>query len=106
MFNVEDIIKVTAYFTKIHHTKGRLRVRVDPKVRDEIKDFSDMQSIVDKIDGIKRVKINKIVASVTIEYDPIVFEYELWEDLLAQQNLEHILERINRLSKADYLRRL
>ncbi len=101
MITGEDIIKISSFFTKIHHTRGRLRVRVKPKITEEVKNITlnDIKEIPKKIDGIKKIKINKLVASITIEYDPHIFCESIWEDLLKQKNLEEITVLINNLSK-------
>jgi len=103
MVTVENIIKISSYLTKIHHIKGRIRVRVNPKIKDEAQDngvtLEDIQSLPEKIEGIQSIKINKIVGSITVMYDNEVFPYELWEDLLAQKNLEKISEILNSLAK-------
>lgn len=97
----EKIIQIISYFTIIHHVKGRLRVRVNPKIRELQGDVSldDIQSLAQKIEGIKKIKINKVVASVTIEYDSEIFPMQLWEDLVAQRNIEKLTEKINKLYK-------
>jgi hypothetical protein len=97
----EKIIEITSYFTIIHHIKGRLRVRVNPKIReleDDVK-MSDIEGLAHKIEGIKKIKINKVVASVTIEYDSEIFPMQLWEDLVAQRNIEELTQKINKLYK-------
>lgn len=101
MFEVSDIVKVSKYFSKIHHIDGRLRVRVNPAIKDEIEGVSlkDIESISSKIAGIEQIKVNRVIASITIKYDSSIFSYQIWEDLLNQRNLEEILKEINRLSK-------
>jgi hypothetical protein len=103
MVTVENIIKISSYLTKIHHIKGRIRVRVSPKIKEESQQsgitLEDIQSLPQKIDGIKSIKINKIVGSITVMYENTIFPYELWEDLLAQQNLEQISGILNSLEK-------
>ena len=103
MITVENIIKIASYLKKIHHTKGRIRVRVSPKIKDESKSsgitIEDIESLPTKIKGIKTIKINKIVGSITVTYDNDIFPYEIWEDLLAQRNLENILKILTKLEK-------
>ena len=97
----EKIVEIVSYFKPIHHIPGRLRVRVNP----EIKEFSkgikveDVESMVRNIRGIKGVKINKAIASITITYDPVIFPKQMWEDLIEQKNLEEITQKINALYK-------
>ena len=101
MINTEDIINIAGYFTIIHHVKGRLRVRVNPKITKESNSISlqDIEDLPKKIIGIKSIKINKIVASVTISYDPSIFPSSVWEDLVKGENQEEITELINKLAK-------
>lgn len=101
MITVDKIIEISSYLTLIHHTKGRIRVRVNPKIKEQSENITlqDIEHIPQKIDGIKKVKINKIVGSITIEYDNTVFPDYLWKNLLNQENIEEIAEILNRLSK-------
>lgn len=101
MIKSDDIINIAKYFTIIAHTPGRLRVRVNPKIQSESGDVTleDIESIPEKINGIQSIKIKKIIASVTIIYDPDIFAPKLWEDLIANRNLEEITFLINDLAK-------
>ncbi len=101
MIQTEDIIKIASYFSIIAHTPGRLRVRVNPKIKNESSNISilDIENLPKKIKGIKDIKINKIIASVTITYDATIFKPEIWEDLIHKRNLEEITEIINNLAK-------
>ncbi|MBD3831106.1 MAG: hypothetical protein IE890_11575, partial [Arcobacter sp.] len=42
---------------------------------------------------------NKIIASVTITYDPNIFKPKLWEDLVKNENLDELSILINKLAK-------
>lgn len=101
MISTEDIIKIVDYFSIIAHSPGRLRVRVNPKIQNESGNItiSDIESLPNKINGIKDIKIKKIIASVTITYDPSIFEPRLWEDLIAHRNLDEVTKLINNLAK-------
>ncbi len=101
MIKSDDIINIAKYFTIIAHTPGRLRVRVNPKIQSEGGDISleDIESIPQKINGIQSIKIKKIIASVTITYDPNIFEPKLWEDLVENRNIEELTKLINNLAK-------
>lgn len=101
MITTEDIIKIASYFTIIAHTPGRLRVRVNPKIKNEGGNItlSDIENLPSKIDGIKEIKIKKIIASVTITYDANIFKPSLWDDLIASRNLEEVSSIINKLAK-------
>lgn len=101
MISTDEIINITKFFSIIAHTPGRLRVRVNPKIKDSGGNISlsDIENLPKKIDGIINIKINKIIASVTITYNPKVFEPKVWEDLVNQENLDEISILINTLAK-------
>jgi len=101
LIKTEDIIKIANFFTIIAHAPGRLRVRVNPKIKNEGGNISlkDIENLPNKIDGIKDIKIKKIIASVTITYDPNIFRPALWEDLIAHRNLDEVSLLINKLAK-------
>ncbi|CAM3540026.1 hypothetical protein [Arcobacter aquimarinus] len=101
MISTEDIIKIASFFSIIAHTPGRLRVRVNPKIKDSGGNITiaDIENLPNKIEGIISIKINKIIASVTIMYDPKIFSPKLWEDLIKNQNIEELTQLINKLAK-------
>ncbi len=101
MISTEQIVNIASYFTVIAHSPGRLRVRVNPKIKEEGGSITleDIESLPQKIEGINKIKIKKIIASVTIEYDPKVFSPSLWEDLINQRNLDEVTTLINDLAK-------
>ncbi|AXX87923.1 hypothetical protein AMRN_2211 [Malaciobacter marinus] len=101
MIKTEDIIKIASYFTIVAHSPGRLRVRVNPKIKNENSNISieDIEQIPNKIKGIKNIKVNKVIASVTITYDANIFKPEVWEDLINKRNLDEITKIINNLAK-------
>ncbi len=102
MIDSKKLIELSSYFSLIHQTKGRIRVRVSPKIKElDTNDVSlkDIESLSQKINGIKNIKINKIVGSITIEYDSAVFPDHLWIDLIEQRNLDELVLILNKLYK-------
>ncbi len=101
MIKSEEIIKIASYFSIIAHSPGRLRVRVNPAIVKSSGNITltDIETLPNKIQGIKDIKINKIIASVTITYDQYTFRPKLWEDLIKQENISEITELINNLAK-------
>ena len=101
MISTDEIINIAKFFSIIAHTPGRLRARVDSKIKDSGGNISlsDIENLPNKIDGIINIKINKIIASVTITYNPKIFEPKIWEDLVNQKNLDEISILINNLTK-------
>ncbi|MDY0052062.1 MAG: hypothetical protein RBR65_05910 [Aliarcobacter sp.] len=101
MISTDEIINIARFFSIIAHTPGRLRVRVNPKITQSSGNISlsDIENLPNKIDGIINIKINKIIASVTITYNPQVFKPKIWEDLVKNENLDEISILINNLAK-------
>ncbi|AFL68891.1 HMA2 domain-containing protein [Sulfurospirillum barnesii] len=97
----EKLVELGRYFSIIHHIKGRIRLRVNPKIKchGESVSLQDIEALPQKIEGIKSIKINKIVGSLTIEYDAHIFPDHLWKDLVHGENLEELVSMITRLSK-------
>lgn len=101
MISTEEIINTAKYFTIIAHTPGRIRVRVNPKIKDSAENITleDIENLPNKINGITHIKINKIIASVTIMYDPTIFKPKIWDELVKHENLDEITDLINNLAK-------
>lgn len=101
MISTDEIINIARFFSIIAHTPGRLRVRVNPKITQSSGNISlsDIENLPNKIDGIINIKINKIIASVTITYNPQIFKPKIWEDLVKNENLDEISILINNLAK-------
>lgn len=101
MIETNDIVKIASYFTIIAHTPGRIRLRVNPKIKNEASNISlsDIETLPEKLNGITSIKINKIIASVTIIYNPDIFKPKLWEDLVKNENLQELTELINELAR-------
>lgn len=101
MIDTQEIINIASFFSIIAHTPGRLRVRVNPKIVNSGGNITiaDIENLPNKIDGIISIKINKIIASVTIMYEPNIFKPKLWEDLVKNENIEELSILINKLAK-------
>ena len=97
----QTLAQVASYFSMIAHTNARLRVRVSPKIKElsSSVNLASLDDMIAQINGIKNVKFNKIIGSVTIEYDHEIFPKNLWEDLLKGQNLEEISAKVNEVAR-------
>lgn len=99
MIQTQDILKISSYFSKIHHTPGRLRVKIDKTILNEVQNISleDITTLPQQIEGLKEIKVNKIMATATILYDKSIFKPELWENLISGENLDEAVELLNNL---------
>ncbi len=78
----------------IHYVPGRIRLRFSKSSIPLIKQFSKMDSFkeisveqfIDSLSGIDNVKVNKLVGSATIQYDPEKWNKSMWEHLCAGQS--------------------
>lgn len=79
------LIESAPFFSIIHHSPGRLRVKIDRRIADAGIKMTpgDIESLQKQIEGIKQVKINKIMGTATILYDPQKLPPEVWTALLA-----------------------
>lgn len=100
--SADDLVRIISYCSLIHHTNGRLRVRINKSVQNEIKnlnlsddDLQNLQNLLKNIEGLKSAKLNKIVASLTIEYDDKIFAKSFWDDMLNGKNLDFAVNKIN-----------
>lgn len=86
------IATLIKYVNKIHHTDGRLRLRVNSGIKDEIKDlnFSNLKQTIYNISGISEIKFNQMVGSLTIFYDNTKINMQDWEKLLLLSNKDDI----------------
>jgi hypothetical protein len=102
MINAEKLVELAQYFTIIHHIKGRIRIRVSSKIKEQQNStvtLRDIENLPQTIDGINKIKINKIVGSITVEYDHEIFKKELWDNLVEGKNLDEVTQIINNLYK-------
>ena len=81
----DALIKMVPYFTTIHHTPGRLRVKIDAGIRAENPgiSFDAVAGLQGRLEGLEQIRLNKVMATVTILYDPKRLPPEAWDALLA-----------------------
>ena len=74
---------------------------MNPKIKEhgEHVSIKDIEALPQKIQGIKSIKINKIVGSLTVEYDAVIFPPHLWDNLVQGKELDEIAQILNTLSK-------
>lgn len=97
----QKLAEVIKFFSLIHHTPGRLRLRVSPQIK-AYKDEFDLENLdknIKNIEGINRVKFNQMIGSVTIEYDKNIFSKDIWDNLLQGNSPELITSQLKQLTR-------
>lgn len=93
----KDLEILSDYFSIVHHTKGRIRLRASLKLKEVAKTTNpqELLKLLEKIPCILSIKFNALIGSLTIHYDSNIIEPKLWEDCLKGESLEQIAEIIN-----------
>lgn len=104
-FSKDDIEKFAEFFHLIHHSAGRIRLRASAKLKSALEsaDKNELSRLLDSAKAlpmVKNIKINKLIGSVTIEYDDKAFEPSLWEIWLSGKNAVFVYERIQNIIRA------
>ncbi len=96
MITKEKVIKLASYLSIVHHSKGRIRLRVSPSILSEASELdpSLLSNMQEQVDGIIEVKLNKLIGSVTIKYDPNVLSPDIFERLVNKDIDDELLSKI------------
>lgn len=96
--NSDVLSSIAPYLSKLSHTPGRVRVRINPAIKSLNIPLNSIDSAVLNYAGILDVKINKIIASVTITYDPALIAPEFWDSLISGDNPQMVAKTIAHIS--------
>ncbi|MDR1976762.1 MAG: hypothetical protein LBQ18_07190 [Campylobacteraceae bacterium] len=97
-----QVLQLSNYLSIIHHTKGRIRVSISPKIRELKEEFEKLsinkaKESLNKIEGIKDFKFIALLGTVTIIYDGGIFSAQMLEDFINGQNTQEVTTFINTL---------
>lgn len=104
-FTEDEVRRFASFFHLIHHSPGRIRLRVSKELKNALDEVGENKllewfDVIENLPMVKDIKINKIVGSVTIEYDSKSFEPSLWELWLSQKESRAVYERLQEMIKA------
>ena len=95
-----DLELLGDYFSIIHHTPGRIRLRASLKLKNAAQNSDinpkDLMDKLSQLPLIKEIKFNKLIGSLTLHYDKDMLEPSLWEDAINGCNLDKIAMIINK----------
>lgn len=79
-----DLLALSDFLQVVHHVPGRLRVRVSKAVLRHASGLSlaDIRKMIDKIEGVRSLKVSPATLSAVIEYDHHVIAPPLWHSLI------------------------
>lgn len=103
--DLASLLGLRRHLSIVHHLPGRIRLRLGPSLWGNASQFDQgrFQGLLDRLEGIRDVRVNKAVATVIIEYDPQRVPPGDWETLVrgdaaaAGDVLKHWLARYGRL---------
>lgn len=107
MITKDFLVSVLSHCSIIHHTHGRLRLRVSSKIKDELKkvenlkniNFDKLNEILKEIKGIKNFKFNKMIGSITIEYDKNEYSKDFWSEIIEDKKIDDFISKLNEKAK-------
>ncbi|WP_236845823.1 HMA2 domain-containing protein [Campylobacter lanienae] len=98
-----DLELLGDYFSIIHHTPGRIRLRASLKLKNAAQNSDinpkDLMDKLSQLPLIKEIKFNKLIGSLTISYDSKLLEPSLFEDAANGRNLDKVASVINEILK-------
>ncbi|MDR0761690.1 MAG: hypothetical protein LBF13_01425 [Campylobacteraceae bacterium] len=102
----EQVLQISKYLSILHHTKGRIRIRISPKIKEMQKEFEKLDISIEKakelpkkIKGIKEFKLIALLGTITILYDDALFPASILEDFVEGKNSEQVTAFINKIAK-------
>ena len=75
----------------VHHIPGRIRLRLamddlsslNASLSSLLEQAGDFKKVLDRLPGIRSVRVNALARSCTVEYDPALIPLPAWTDFLA-----------------------
>jgi hypothetical protein len=82
--DLSGLLELRRHLSIVHHLPGRIRLRLGPALWGHAARFDRdlFQDMLEGLEGIRDLRVNKAVASVVIEYDPAHVPPEDWETLV------------------------
>lgn len=87
---LQSLLPLRAHLSVVHHVPGRLRLRLGSGILalSGSADPKRFAALLEKVEGIRNVRINPAAASVVVQYDAQRLPPELWQTLLEGSDTE------------------
>lgn len=91
--DLDKFLALRRHLKIAHHIPGRVRLRAGPSVFKELAsiDHSVVDRMLQAIDGIEDVRINKVAGSVVVVYAPDTVEPDHWHTLIDGEDADALL---------------
>ncbi|MCU0589680.1 MAG: hypothetical protein MUF52_16215 [Syntrophobacteraceae bacterium] len=79
---IADLLLLAPHTEIVHHIPGRIRLRLG-KSGLGVLARTDVETLLRHVPGIRSLRVNRLVGSLTLEYDESRLPHGLWERLAA-----------------------
>lgn len=93
---IADLLLLAPHTEIVHHIPGRIRLRLRRSGLDVIAK-TDVANLMQNIPGILKLRVNPVVGSLTLEYDPKRLSHSLWEKLGALGTRPDLKQQVEEL---------
>lgn len=82
--DVPALLELRHHLSIVHHVPGRIRLRFGSALWGHAAgvDRARLRTLLDGLEGIQEVRLNSVVASVVVQYDPGSIAPQEWETLV------------------------
>jgi hypothetical protein len=93
---IADLLLLAPHTEIVHHIPGRIRLRLKRSGLEVISRI-DVEALMHSVPGIRNLRINPLVGSLTLEYDQKRLPYSLWERLGALHTRPELRDQVEAL---------
>lgn len=93
---IADLLRIAPHTEIVHHIPGRIRLRLKPSGLGVIGTI-DVESLMRNVPGIRSLRVNPVVGSLTLEYDQSRLSHGLWEKLGALHSRPELKDQVEAL---------
>ena len=88
--DISALLALRRHLSIVHHLPGRIRLRFGPALWSPATrmERDQFERLVDGLEGIRDVRVNKALATAIIEYDPRLVPSADWETLVRGDTAE------------------
>ncbi len=93
---IADLLLLAPHTEIVHHIPGRIRLRLKRSGLEVISRV-DVEALMRSIPGIRNLRVNPVVGSLTVGYDENKLPYSLWERLGSLRTRPELKDQVEKL---------